>query len=64
MADFCADCSVEKFGKDFRDLAGLCNKGEMAGVICEGCGWIFVDEDGVKVSEVEVVEEEESGQNN
>jgi hypothetical protein len=49
MADFCRDCSIEMFGKDYRELADLCKPGHMVQVICEGCGFIWVDENGVKV---------------
>jgi hypothetical protein len=48
MADFCQQCSVEVFGEDFRDLAGLITADEAAQglgahVLCEGCGPAFVD---------------------
>lgn len=46
MADFCKACSMENFGFDARDLAGLCQKGFFAQVICEGCGEILVDHTG------------------
>lgn len=46
MADFCKACSMENFGFDARDLAGLCQKGFAAQVICEGCGEILVDHTG------------------
>jgi hypothetical protein len=51
MADFCQQCSLRLFGKDFRDLAELITrdevaKGLMAIVLCEGCGPIGVDHEG------------------
>lgn len=54
MADFCKQCSEEMFGKDFRDLAELMNKEEYtegfgAAALCEGCGDIVVDYNGVCV---------------
>jgi RNase P subunit RPR2 len=52
MADFCQDCSIEMFGKDMKDMADLCGEGNMILVICEGCGWIYVDNNGKKISEV------------
>lgn len=55
MADFCQQCSIEKFGKDFGELAGITtqeawSKGESCVVICENCGPIQVDPDGRCVS--------------
>jgi hypothetical protein len=55
MADFCKQCSIENFGDDFGDLAGLStiehtNKNEYALVLCEGCGPIQVDHTGKCVS--------------
>ena len=55
MADFCKQCSLDHFGGDFQDLAGLTGKeawenGKAACVICEGCGYIQVDPDGNCVS--------------
>ena len=42
MAQFCYDCSIKVFGKDFQDFKH--NKiGQVANVLCEGCGWIWVD---------------------
>lgn len=48
MADFCQACSLEIFGEDFGELAGLIEEqrvreGMGAAVICEGCGPILVD---------------------
>lgn len=55
MADFCRACSIELFGEDFKELAGLvsleaCTNGFVATVICEGCGFIQVDHKGNCVS--------------
>lgn len=51
MADFCRACSIEHFGKDFGDFAGLRTPEGIADdrwplVICEGCGFIQVDDAG------------------
>ena len=55
MADFCRDCSIAIWGKDFRDMAqlmpqeGYSNEpGNEAGalVLCECCGPIIVDING------------------
>lgn len=55
MADFCHQCSVEMFGKDFNDLANLSTAEDSerdvyAVVICEGCGVIQVDHRGTCIS--------------
>lgn len=55
MADFCSQCSLELFGEDFKDLAGLGGDtpkppGYGYAVLCEGCGYIFVNEEGYCVS--------------
>jgi len=53
MADLCQQCSIEIYGEDSRDLAGIndpniaskyCAGGHV--VICEGCGWTIVDNNG------------------
>lgn len=61
MADFCKDCSIENFGEDIGDLAGLINLTEdqlleepdvnkwVVSVLCEGCGYIYVNNDGQRV---------------
>jgi hypothetical protein len=53
VADFCQQCSLDMFGEDMRDLAGLgtnphavIRPGQGYFVICEGCGPTIVDEDG------------------
>lgn len=56
MADFCKECSIEMFGKDFEELANITTEedekeGLFAVVICEGCGVIQVDHTGKCVSE-------------
>ena len=55
MADFCLECSINTFGKDFKDLANITSqkdwdKGLAQVVFCEGCGVIQVDPDGNCVS--------------
>jgi len=55
MADFCKQCSIDVFGKDFGELAGQTtqenwDKGLAASDICEGCGPIQVDPEGNCVS--------------
>jgi len=56
MADYCKDCSIEWFEKDYRELAGLITEAEVktglgACVICEGCGFIRVDHEGKRLGE-------------
>lgn len=51
MADFCKQCSLDHFGKDFRELAQITpiqdwEEGKAVTVICEGCGPIQVDPEG------------------
>jgi len=55
MADYCKQCSIEIFGEDFGELAGLLtpdddNKELAALALCEGCGVIQVSSDGSCVS--------------
>ena len=56
MADFCRACSMQLFGEDFGELAGITpeedwNEGKAVMVLCEGCGPIQVDPEGNCVSE-------------
>ena len=56
MADFCTECSMEMFNKDFEELAGLSTAEDTKNdlfpcVICEGCGFIQVDHTGKCISE-------------
>lgn len=51
MSDFCKQCSIDLFGKDFEDLRGLTtpadtDNGLYAPAICEGCGFIQVNHEG------------------
>ena len=50
MADFCKQCSIEIFGEDSKDLANLRKETLLEGygllVLCEGCGFTMVDNDG------------------
>jgi hypothetical protein len=55
MAEFCRQCSIELFGRDHGDLAGITSrrdyqKGLAEVVICEGCGVIQVDPNGNCIS--------------
>jgi hypothetical protein len=56
VADFCMQCSIDMFSKDFGDMKGLCKKGMLVVVLCEGCGAIQVDHTGKCVS-VDCIEE-------
>ena len=60
MADFCRQCALDLLGHDFHDLAFLgslhgeyvkLQPGHGWAVICEGCGWILVDEAGNCISD-------------
>ncbi len=56
MADFCTECSLEMFDKDFGELAGLSTEADTKShlfcmVLCEGCGVIQVDHTGKCISE-------------
>ncbi len=49
MADFCKACSIELFGEDGKDLANLGGHPSLGmgwKALCEGCGFILVNEDG------------------
>lgn len=52
MSDFCKQCSLDMFGEDLGDLADLSTPADTANglfacVICEGCGFILVDHNGL-----------------
>lgn len=55
MADFCKQCSIELFGEDCKELAGLgeplteeeLKQGYGFPALCEGCGCCLVDNEGV-----------------
>jgi len=49
MADFCKECSIRVLGEDFGDLAGIADKNEIVWVLCEGCGFIYIDSEGKKI---------------
>lgn len=54
MADFCKACSIDLFGEDCGDLAGLGDgtplpEGHGWTALCETCGPILVDDKGVKL---------------
>lgn len=51
MADFCKQCSIELFGEDYMDLAGLIPETEtwkyqLVYALCEGCVDALVDQTG------------------
>jgi hypothetical protein len=46
MSEFCQDCSIKMFGKDFRDLA---HTNDHEDALCEVCGPIIVDSNGKKI---------------
>ena len=51
MADFCKQCSIKIFGKDFGELAGLgvpgtLEQGQGWLALCEGCGSCVVNDEG------------------
>ena len=50
MADFCKQCSIDVFNKDFEDMKNLCKPEEMASVLCEGCGFCYVNSQGECIS--------------
>lgn len=56
MAEYCKQCSLEEFGIDHNDLAGLTTPNDTADgkyeyVICEGCGFSIVDHTGTCVAD-------------
>lgn len=51
MADFCKQCSIQYLGSDFGDLAGIADPGMLSSQLCEGCGYTWVDENGVCCSD-------------
>lgn len=50
MADFCKQCSIDHFGKDFGDLAGQVPEGTVLHTLCEGCANACVDHTGQCIS--------------
>lgn len=56
MADFCKHCSIKLFGEDSKDLSdlgperGTLKDGYGWGALCESCGPILVDDDGVCIT--------------
>lgn len=45
MAEFCKACAEELRAKQ-SDFIGICGSEDMAQVLCEGCGNIWVDTEG------------------
>lgn len=57
MAGFCKACSIDLFGEDFGDLAGLttveaAKNLDYCVALCETCGFIAVDPAGERVGVV------------
>lgn len=55
MADFCKICSINIFGEDFGDMAGISTPEQTADerylvALCEGCGPCFVDHKGICIT--------------
>jgi hypothetical protein len=51
MADFCRQCSIDIFGKDFGDMTNISTPEDTARdfyakVLCEDCGLVQVDHEG------------------
>ena len=51
MSDFCKECSEKHFGEDFGDLVCVAPECNAARVLCEGCGWIVVDNNGKRIED-------------
>lgn len=53
MADYCKQCSMELFGEDCKELAGIGQGLALPGpdygyeALCEGCGPTVVNDEGV-----------------
>ena len=68
MAEFCTECAKELFGNEIEsDFKGILpkeqfEKGQILSVLCEGCGYIYVNHLGERLS-IEYLEQLE-GQNN
>jgi len=63
MADYCQECSIEFFGEDLGELAGLGRGKELPEghgwtALCEGCGPILVDDAGKRIPIEEKGEED------
>lgn len=54
MADFCKQCSIELFGKDYGNFVDIAEDMGVALVLCENCGRIFVDQTGERIQFVEM----------
>lgn len=37
MANYCRDCSIRRYGRDFGDLAKLTDQCGLKWVVCDGC---------------------------
>ena len=63
MAEFCKECAKEMWGdsvpSDFKEMitAEQIDDGYVMEVLCEGCGWIYVDEDGKRIGKIKLPDE-------
>lgn len=53
MADFCKECSINMFGQDFKELAFEGDPDEFRAALCESCGYIYVNRDGIKLPDTD-----------
>lgn len=58
MAEFCKECAHEMWGdeipSDFKNMITdeQLQDGYVCEVLCEGCGWIYVNEEGKRLSKI------------
>ena len=51
MASYCQQCNSELFARERSDFVGLCPEGQVAIVLCDGCGgFVEVDAQGRRVN--------------
>jgi hypothetical protein len=66
MADFCRPCNIKYFDADISDFSGISTEedtknGLYARVLCETCGFIYVNHLGERVDINGTVPEKEAG---
>lgn len=49
MADFCADCTEDTAGREYRDRNDMRHEGEPFWTLCEGCGIHLFKDDGRRI---------------